>query len=575
MKQKILPPILFAAMAGFLLLAYYSDMLFTAQWRTPFMTGAPFRDGLLAEPFGLLAFGGCWLTQTLYHPALGVAVYLALWLASWVVGTKALRLGQQWSALMMLPLGCLVLSLTGVGYMIYSNLLIGYWFSQSLGYLLCLATLWGLGSLGSSIVAQVVQAVVCLALYPLLGWYTYLLALCLVLKQRNWWCLLALLAPALWRAVLYDNVSMYVLWQAGFPLFRNTNILVQRPIVPFYLLAAFTLVLAAPPWRRVLSARQWGIGLSALTLLTATGVWCGSFKDYNYLAEMRMTRSTMDGDWKTVLDEAKRTKHPSRTMVALKNVALMNTGRLGERSFALSNDGRDITNPDSLTLNIMQIAAPLVYYNYGMTNFAERWCIENSVSYGYSPYYLQLIARCAKASGEEAMVQRTVDLLRTHAWYGDWQPGKVPPVVHELRTTFANVIDSDRNSCEFHLIDIFSQAGGSGSPLVEELHLFYAMLYGTPGRFWPAFVEYTASRRDELLPQHFQEAYFFFMDSYPVELPFKVNVASLTYDRYKAFKQHYAHCCEVGADKVTAGEAMRAEWAGTFWWHHYFGRNSY
>lgn len=573
--KKILPPTIFVALACFLLLMYYSDMLFTAQWRTPFMQGELFRQGMLAEPFGWMAYVGCWLTQSFFTPVMGVLLLALIWVASWKALTKALDISQDWSQLMMLPLGCLVLSITDMGYLIYCLDSPGYWFAQSLGYLLFAVLLWALTLLPKGVVSLVTQVMVCFAFYPVIGWCAYLLALCLLLRQRNWWCMLCIFAPALWHTLCYDGVSMYSMWVAGFPLFANNAGLVLRPSLPFCLLTVLTLVWAIVPLRRSLGVWQWTIGLVALTLVTAGGVWAGSYKDYNYLAEMRMTRAAMDDDWKTVLSEAAKTKRPSRTMVALKNVALFNTGHLADRSFALGNDGRDINNPDSLSLNIMHIAAPLVYYNHGMVNYAARWCVENAVRYGYSPYYLQMMARCAMATGEQQLARRTLDLLHGASHYSDWQPREVSRTVKNLRATFANVIDADNNSCEHYIIDIYSCAQGTSDPLVQELGLFYATLHGSPSRFWPAFIDYLQGHPGELLPQHFQEAYFHFMEHYPLELPVKVNISQQTAEGYTAFRKHFMHCQQSGADKATIGEAMRADWGGTCWWHLYFGRSEY
>lgn len=573
--KKVLPPIIFAVLSVVLLLTFYSDMLYTAHWRTPFMGGALFRDGLLADPFGALSYAGCWLTQSLLHPVAGVAVLMVVWLASWWAGVKALGLRADWQVLMLLPMACLVLSLTDVGYWIYCMHGVGYWFAQSLGYLCCLSLLGLLGLLRRGWVARVVQVLASMAVYPVIGWYAYLLALCLGLRQRNWWCLLVVMAPGLWQQMAYPHVSMYAMWTAGSPVFVNNMVVSQRPMVPFYALVALTALLAVIPsaWR--LGRRQWTVAMLATVALASVGVWQGSFKDYNYLAEMRMTRMAMVDDWRGVLAEAERSSHPSRTMVALKNVALLNTGQLGSRSYVLGNDGRDITNPDGINVNIMQIAAPVVYYNHGMTNYASRWCIENAVAYGYSPYYLQVMARCATASGEQAMVARTLRMLHTHWGYADWQPQPVSPAVRDLRSAFANVIDADNNSCEHYVIDIFSKAHGSDYPVVQELNLFYAMLHGAPGRFWPAMADYARAHQGADLPLHYQEAYCYFMQNYPAELPFAARVSGQTYERYQQFAQHLAQCRQSGADKATIGEAMRQRWGQTYWWHQCFGRSSY
>lgn len=572
MKQKILPLLVFAALASYLLLMFYSEMLLTAQLRTPFLAGELFRDAMLSMPFGWMSYAGCWLTQHFYHPAVGVGLLLLIWLATWAAGRRALGLSGSWSVLLMLPLGCLVLSVTDVGYWIYCLKMPGYWFAQSLGYMLCLLLWWGMSLMKRSVLSDATQAVAALLLYPLIGWYAYVLALGLLLQRRNLWMLAMAVAPLLWHSLLYAHCPMREVWLAGFPVFDNNAIVTWRPSVPFVVLALLTVAFAAAPWRKALSTKQWSIALIAVTAVTATSVWMGSFKDYNYIAEMRMTRQAMSDDWQGVMTEAKKAVRPSRTMVALKNVALLNLGQLGSKSFALGNVGREITNPDSVNVDLMYIASPVVYYNYGMTNYADRWCVESAVAYGYSPFALMQMTRCALAADEPRLANRYLKLLHGMTYYADWQPGEVSSMVHTLRGAFADVIDSDYNNCERYLTDIFSRAQGSADPVVQELNLFYAMLQGDPARFWPAFATYAAAHRQAALPQHYQEAYVLYSEYYPMQLPYAVNVQPVTRDNYQAFKQHYLACQQAGADMPTTAEAMREQWGKTFWWYQFFGR---
>lgn len=290
---------------------------------------------------------------------------------------------------------------------------------------------------------------------------------------------------------------------------------------------------------------------------------------------MRMVRYALDDNWQKVVEESQQTTRPSRAMVVLKNIALMNTGELGDRSFQLSNDGRDIKNPDSLMVNSMQIAAPIIYYNFGKIVFATRWATEFAVTYGYSPFVLMNLCRTALAKGETKAAERYLALLHGHLFYGDWQPKPVSPLVKELDNAFGDVLDSDGNNAENYLINIFSNSSESRWATVREIALFHAMLTGEPSLFWPCFIAFAEVDPNQLLPLHYQEAYCCFMERYPVEMPFKVKIHDSTVQNYVSYRRQYQTLKDAGYDNETIGEALRSKWSGTYWWHTNFGRNRY
>ena len=142
------------------------------------------------------------------------------------------------------------------------------------------------------------------------------------------------------------------------------------------------------------------------------------YYDQNYIDEMRMVRYASDDNWKEVLSMAEKTKRPTRTMVFIKNIALMNEGGLLDRSFKLGNDGENLNNPDSLHVSLLDIASPLVYYNYGMMNEAIRLSYENGIQAGMSPFYLKMLSRCAQATGEKQLQERYTSMLNLTRAHG-------------------------------------------------------------------------------------------------------------------------------------------------------------
>ena len=132
--------LLYVSLLAFILFTVYilyinQEVLYTAHDRSEFIYGAPVFHTLMQKPFGLMQYAGAWLTMLCHRPLLGASMMLALWTLIFYIGTKAFRLQESTSALMLLPIACLLTSVVDQGYWIYTTTIRGYWFSQSKGYL--------------------------------------------------------------------------------------------------------------------------------------------------------------------------------------------------------------------------------------------------------------------------------------------------------------------------------------------------------------------------------------------------------------------------------------------------------
>ena len=105
------------------------EVLYTAHDRSEFIVGAPFFNTLMSKPFGLMKYVGAWLTQFFCKPIVGTGILAAIWAMIYFVGAKAFRLQGSASALMLLPVACLLTSIVDLGYWIYILPYRGYWFS--------------------------------------------------------------------------------------------------------------------------------------------------------------------------------------------------------------------------------------------------------------------------------------------------------------------------------------------------------------------------------------------------------------------------------------------------------------
>ena len=545
------------------------EVFYTAHDRSEFVCGAPFFHTLLSKPFGLMQYVGAWLTQLFCRPAVGVGVLGLIWLLIYVVGTKAFRLQGSASALMLLPVACLLTSVVDLGYWIYISPIRGYWFSQSVAYLVMLLLLYVARCTPRK--WHLVWYLLGIAIYPVLGWFALLFIICLAVVEKPTWreliaIVLLLFSIPIWHTQLYPNLKYDDVVLAGFPRFVTASDKSEHLSIPFMVLAAVSMLL--PLCNRFL--RQAVIPVLC-TLVGIIFTWNQMFYDKNYINEMRMVRYASNDDWKEVLQMAEINKRPTSTMVFLKNIALMHEGGLLDRSFKLSNDAENIYNPDTLHVTLLDIASPLVYYNYGMINEAIRLSFENAIQAGFSPFYLKMLSRCALAKGDEKLVERYTTILHQRPFYGNWQPSAVNPMVCELQKCYSDELTGVENS-DSYLVNGISLWYESDSKLASEQALFYAMMRCDSRRFWPALRKFVKLHMDEQFPLHAMEAYILYMDKAPEEKRMMLPVEKSVYERYKRFWAVLETKAKPGMTIEKVGEEMRKDFGDTYWWYNIFGR---
>lgn len=566
--------VLYVSLLAFISFVVYvlylnQEVFYTAHDRSEFVCGAPFFHTLLSKPFGLMQYVGAWLTQLFCRPAVGVGVLVLIWLLIYVVGTKAFRLQGSASALMLLPVACLLTSVVDLGYWIYISPIRGYWFSQSVAYLVMLILLYVARCTPRK--WHLVWYLLGIAIYPVLGWFALLFIICLAVVEKPTWreliaIVLLLFSIPIWHTQLYPNLKYDDVVLAGFPRFVTASDKSEHLSIPFMVLAAVSMLL--PLCNRFL--RQAVIPMLC-TLVGIIFTWNQMFYDKNYINEMRMVRYASNDDWKEVLQMAEINKRPTSTMVFLKNIALMHEGGLLDRSFKLSNNAENIYNPDTLHVTLLDIASPLVYYNYGMINEAIRLSFENAIQAGFSPFYLKMLSRCALAKGDEKLVERYTTILHQRPFYGNWQPSAVNPMVCELQKCYSDELTGVENS-DSYLVNGISLWYESDSKLASEQALFYAMMRCDSRRFWPALRKFVKLHMDDQFPLHAMEAYILYMDKAPEEKRMMLPVEKSVYERYKRFWAVLETKAKPGMTIEKVGEEMRKDFGDTYWWYNIFGR---
>ena len=591
-KSKLSGAVLYGSLLVFMAFVVYvlyinQEVFYTAHDRSEFIFGEPFFQRLVSKPFGLMQYVGAWLTQLFCRPGVGTGAMIAVWTLIFCVGVKAFRLQGSASALMLLPIACLLTSVVDLGYWVYISTIRGYWFSQSVGYLVMLLLLW-LARSTTPRKWHFVWYLIAFRLYPELGWFALLFVLCLALSEKPTWrelvgLVVLVFSASIWHTQEYSYLRADDVVLAGFPRFETPTDSSPHLSIPFWALGAVSLLI---PFIQKLAVKLLTSSCAPLVLRRASSesllpllsciagiIFTSSlmFYDRNYIDEMRMVRLASDDNWKEVLQIAEENEKPTGTMVFLKNIALMNEGGLLDRSFKLGNDAANINNPDTLHVTLLDIASPLVYYNYGMMNEAIRLNFENAIQAGFSPFYLKMLSRCALAVGDKKLVERYTSLLHHHPFYTNWQPAPVTDKIKQLQKCYPDELTGVENS-ESYLVNGISLWYDSDSKVASEQALFYSMLRCDSRRFWASLHNYVKLHLDEQFPLHAMEAYILYMDKAPEEKRMMLPVEQSVYERYKKFWKTLEGLAKPGMTIEQVGDEMREEYGDTYWWYNIFGR---
>lgn len=596
--------VLFTLFAAWMLVGMNSDYLFTVQERSLFLNNHVFFNEMMATPAGILHWIGCYLTQFFFYPALGASLLILVWLATYGVTLKAFRLTHAWSHLALIPVTALLCSTIDLGYWVYLIKIPGYWFFESVALLLVMLGVWLGRNLHGAWRYLWIGAWIA-AGYPIMGWYalfgSLLTALIYTIEPEKkatgmqrfvplfYTVALIGVAPLLWY-YHYNQMRLEDAWIYGFPIFETKDAVSWITTAPFIVMAASCLAL---PFCQKWSGKMKGVLTIAMRTVVLAGcafaTWMANFDDYNYQSEMRMYRHTEEANWQKVLLEARAWKEtPTRQMVILKNIALMNLGQLGYQMFHYDNGGKLPHKRDCLEIHLAHTGAELLYYQHGKLNFATRWAIENGVEYGFDVSNLKILIKCSLLSGEYNAAQKYINLLKLTTFHRDeaerleefcHHPEKIDQAaefksVKELYTHMDEDLDSDNGLCEMYLLHNFSNTMNVDSPLLQEVTLNYALISKNIQLFWPRFFQYATLHAGKEMPQHYQEAAYLYG-----QLEESVNINNMPFDRKKVVNRYLQFSNQVqaymqrGLEEDQIAEIMKRNFGDTFWWFYFFCNN--
>ena len=621
-KQWIWFPIFivaFVAVAAYYLISENSDTLYMAQSRSLFYNSEVHFKECMQLPGGLLSFVGGFLTQLFYKPLLGASTLICLWVVIALITMKAFNVRAVLTSFAFIVPFMLLTSVIDLGYWLYYIKFVGYYFMPSLGLLLVVS--WAALRLPK----KGLWTIPLVLTYPLFGIYSLLCMAITGLQgikgkngsdekihslQGKWYLMnvalpfiLALATPILWIR-FYSELAIERAWTTGFPIFEAEEANSWMLSLPFIVAIVWLFILAVPrpaKWANFLHNQPDSPKISIVCstvfflLLTYT-THLANFDNYNYHAEMRMYKAAEDFNWDEILTEsAKIPGDATRQMVILKNIALFNKGTAGNQFFHYNNMGEKPYVRDSLKVHMVQTAAPLLYMFHGKTNFSTRWCIENSVEYGYSYNNLRILTLCALVSEEYALARKYLDILSNTLYQKEWAARYMPATtsswmlneknigkyypelvnIIDLQRHMGSVLDGDNGIPEMYLIKYFSNSMNKDSKYFQEMTLVYALVQKDIQLFWPRFIQYAVLNNDKDMPMHYQEAAYLYGKLEPQSM----DISRMPFDqqqivaRYERFNQTAQSLLSSGMNTPQVGQAMKAAYGDTFWWFYFFCRD--
>lgn len=549
-----------AVVAG-LLLSYEKHVLWLVQEQSLFLDTSQFFSQQMVVPGGLLVYIGCFLTQLLYHPVLGVTVLCALWLLLMWLLRRAFMVGERWASLLVVPVALLLIANVDMGYWIYPIKLEGWYFDATVGVMVIAALLWAFRVLSAYRIWRRVLIVVTVAAgYPLFGTYAIAAAVlmglwCWRLDKERWQalvdCILAVLMvvaiPLLCYQYVYNQVNMANLWWTGLPIFK---IIDEYPefYVPYALLGACLLILTVGKWNTAAKQEQsaptperkrkqkkskkqkssskkysgwWKIAVVIIVLAaTVYGVNAAWMKDENFHHETAMKHFIEQTRWEDVLAEAdKQQDMPTRGVVVMRNLALSRLGRQSTEMYRYRNGSKQPASPFPFQLSMM--IGNLLYYNYGMFNDCHHMCVEAGVEFGWHVEQLKYMARCNLMNDEVNAMLKYTRLLKHTLFHVEWADNmeklqkpelkrkdrETGPIMHTMHH-YDNV-GADHGYAEKYLMNHLAVID-CDDPEFQEQCVLATLWTKSSLHFWYRFKRYLELNPGKPVPRYFMEAAYLY-----------------------------------------------------------------
>lgn len=524
-------PYLSLLIVAIALVLFESDYLYRIQEHNLFLHTPLFFRQCMVTAGGLLMWMGAYLTQYFYYPVLGAGLLCLLWAFLMFLLKQVFHLPDRWMMMTLVPVACLLLSVTDLGYWIYYLKLRGHAFDATLGMIAATGLVWLYRLLprkyGLPTAFLLIATSVSYLLFGFYGLWAGVLMGVMAWRVQGHRVLDSLVAgltivsvPLVCYHALYHETNIVNIYWVGLPVFSHVGQRFFAYYIPYIVMLACTVLMAAcyQKERKAVSPARWQqwaqAGVLSATVVCVVVFW---YKDDHFHRELSMCRSIEQQDWEKVLrTSAKVQDEPTRAICMMQNLALFRLGRQGDEMYRYPNGAKQPDAP--FPTRMVHTVGRLLYLQYGVPNYCYRWCMEDGVEYGWTVEKLKLMVKCSLLSGELEAARLYLVMLSKTDFHKDWA-ARYKEYVHnpqligkdkELQTIMHlqrqdNFLTADQSQMEKFLLEHFCTAE-SDDPLLQEQIMIAAMQTKNMSLFWRQFYHYTEHHLEARVPRHYQEA---------------------------------------------------------------------
>lgn len=395
--------------------------------------------GFLSYPGGIFRYAGIYLTQLLYHPALGTSALILIWLLCvWITGGAFRISGKAFPLCFLLP-SCLLASILHFDEAALSFESQGYVFYNSLGFTFSLAAYRLFTGLRRNAPLGPVIAMALPLLYPLAGFFSLLAALmCAIdlaaegvegrkaVPAAGAVCslLLSVAVPFIYYryfpGTTVDNDHLYL---KGLPelTMNDYDLYLWIPFAAAAsLLIAFTVTSVCHGFAKAASSKA--MAVCSWVLFAFAMVWClqeDGRKSEQLRATVLMTQAIEDHDWRKAVNVMTLTKEsPNYTMCVLDNLARTYCNLERRSTAGMMTGGTDFRHDEDFTITAF-VNVP-VNHHIGRFNQSHRWATEHNVQYGDKVYFIKYTVLNALMNGDYGFARKFNRLLERTMFHRRW-----------------------------------------------------------------------------------------------------------------------------------------------------------
>jgi hypothetical protein len=543
---------------------------------------------------GLSMYVGSFLNQFFYYPIAGTILFTILIMLVGMLTAKVFDLKGWLYPLAFIPSLALILCMTELGYMIYFIKVDGYVFNNIIGILILLLGLFAFKKINKTIHKTLFAILFLLIGYPLCGVYSlsggFLMLLVSIknhLENKQHSSIVSVLSiaatliliPIFYYRCIFEQIAFSDIYIANLPYFTFKGAEFKLWL-PFFALAVFFLsIIWVKQEKDHAIQKMWIKVIPVSIFITFTAlVYLFSFKDQNFNTEISMLRAADNEEWHEVLRMAgKQKEEPSRLIVMTTNLALFKLGMAGDDMYHYKNGDKEINSPRFIVP--IHIAAPTFYYQYGISPYCTKWCMEGIVEYGLNNSFLKYSVLSALLSGNVALAKKYNDVLLSTLFHKSWALKHQRYIDHpetiagspEFKsilplTNFNDVLNEDYYNLESFLRIHFSSMTVVPKELTE-LSVLFNMDIKDDKRFWPRLFRWVKLNPVKKIPVHFQEAALLYADLTKMDIsgaPFDSNVIAEFKD-FLTMVQKYGNYPE-----GTLKEMFYPQYGKTYWYYYFF-----